>query len=65
MDTLSCAANGKILRDGNDTGLRVNVFGEIREDVTGPVIATARSGFVFSQEGQWLGRLWTLPPGDG
>jgi hypothetical protein len=61
LDSLCCLPNGRILREGNDTGLRLNVFGEIREDPAAPVLATARSGFVVSQEGEWLGRLEHAP----
>jgi hypothetical protein len=61
LDALCCSANGRILREGNDTGLRVNAFGEIRADVLGPVLATTRGGFLFNREGEWLGRLESLP----
>ena len=61
IGSLCCAANGRIMREGSDTGLRVNVFGEIREDVLGPVLATSKAGFVLNREGHCVGRLEALP----
>jgi hypothetical protein len=61
LDRLCCMPNGRILREGADTGLRVNAFGEIREDPAAPVLAIKRSDFVISPDGEWLGRVNQAP----
>ncbi|MGD8240529.1 MAG: hypothetical protein PVH68_18385, partial [Armatimonadota bacterium] len=65
LESLCCAANGRILRDGDDTGLRVDAFGQIREDVLAPALGTARAGYVVNADGEYVGRLALLPVSEG